>query len=1306
MLRPSSRRRHWWLAIVQVVLLLISLAAPAAAATDSPPLTGPQLIELLRTYGVVKGDESGNLLLDRPIKRAEMFTIIVRAMGLESQVDGFKNLGIFDDAKDHWADGYIGLAAVRGIVKGDGNRLVRPEDSVSVAEALTLIVRLVDKEPTVGEWPYNVLVTALELGVVPPGVTAAALNMPAIRGSVFESMAESMVTVKTPDGQTVFQKNLAPIPPTVTIATLPASTGDATVQVTGTTQRAVSVTVNGASAQLGAGGSYSANVSLAVGANKVTVVATDAAGNKTTAEASITRALPIARLEISGPAKVGTASIANYTISAFDSANQPVSTAGITATVEGNIGVFNLSSGNFAAGAATGSGKIILTAGTVTASKDIEVIGPAAQATQLSIRSLSAPVPVTREMTVVVEVRDDTGLLVEDDYGRSVTLSASGVSGVQVTTATVKTEAGLATFKVKSPTEGAVVLTAVSTGLATATGGATFGSAIHVALTTEFNNLVIGGSPTTTRIRAELRDDQGNPIVNNTDSDIVVSLSTNRGFMSDSELTIRRNYSSSIASGDDGRLEIGDAGAAVVTGTISSGHKYTVSNVSVNMTIPSVGSGSKFELLKPAGTLTPGDTGTFILRVIDTNGNPITAGSYAFQLKVDTSNDDPKTDGVPANVSVSLGGLNPVSDGIAEGATNDTADVIGRTVNGIATIDVTYTRSGSVTLTPIPMGATNKAYSDDGTEGAALASTGLTPLASTVVYAGSPNNLAIEVDSDLGTAQAVGATANNAARFFTVKVKVLDSNGDLVENATNQITIAKTGDNGVTTVPSVTQRNAVNGIAEFRIQATSAASNVDTYTASASSLTSATVDLFTRSAVTDAPEIIAIRGVQDGTPRQLNVIGADDTHMEIDLVQIPSASWVSVKVYAQNSNTLLYRSDAVDMSASPQIRVPKSKLVSGNVRYQVVLHNGFGDSVKSDVSAVVTNAKILTGIVIHSAKFNTDIVSPASPRRLTVSASGLHTTDGTIDTSKLWVVKGANRFQLSGAPVTINSSSQFTVDLSSTSWNAIENSATYGGADVKLEADAGWFMRTNGDAAAEDITGNLITPLPHISAVTYNKSTRQFIIDGSGLAVGTFSLSKLKVNNNNGGTPYTFLFNSTNASQSVSRTDSRIIITLTQTGDNALTDIANFTGGGDTFEAEAGWIQADSSHRAQAFSEPVYTRVTLTSVTYTAGNKNLVINGSGFGSSASSVLTPGLLKIIDMDNQSSPVVLTSPTSDVVDSDSKIIIELTTAQHDDLMTTTVFAGNNIYVEAQEGWLIDANGRSARPIPSRTLRLPQP
>ena len=134
-------------------------------------LTNEQAGEYLRKIGLYIGYEDGSLGLDRNITRAEFATLAVRIEGLEDVQEEYKKETIFKDvSKNHWASGYINIAESRGLIIGFGDETFRPEEKITYAQALTVIIRILGYEKdVVGEWPDNYIDMGRNLGLVTQG---------------------------------------------------------------------------------------------------------------------------------------------------------------------------------------------------------------------------------------------------------------------------------------------------------------------------------------------------------------------------------------------------------------------------------------------------------------------------------------------------------------------------------------------------------------------------------------------------------------------------------------------------------------------------------------------------------------------------------------------------------------------------------------------------------------------------------------------------------------------------------------------------------------------------------------------------------------------------------------------------------------------------------------------------------------------------------------------------------------------------------------------------------------------------------
>lgn len=1303
MRKVIPRRRAGWLALLQVLLLSLTLVFPVAAAT---PDKTADMIRLLTTYRIIRGDEQGNLNLDQPIKRAEMITIMVRALGGEEDAQLYKGAGIFKDTQGHWAQANINYAAARQLVKGDGNGYVRPEDPISYAEALTFLLRVIEREPKTGDWPVNVLLAASQLGLVPVGVNAGNVGEPAVRGLVFASLGKALTETKTADGKTYLQTYVDSDPPQLTLKAVTSPTKEARVQVSGTATGAVKVTVKGKAVNL-SGTNWSTQVDLQYGANKIVVIAEDLAGNQDKAEIAVERKLPVARLEITGAAKVQKGTTSTYEVKAFDETGKAVALTDVTARTEGGIGTFNVQTGVLAAAQQAAKGKIIVTTGNVSASINVDILAGNPAAVQVRIRPVNEgrSVSITQDMLVQVEVVDSNGNHLNDDYGRSVTLNASGLSGLTVTPTTAETNAGVATFRVRSTSVGNISLVASSPGLASNNTTAAFGTNIRVQLSSDPASLVIGGTQSMARIRATLVNELGQTTTNTNTTSITISLSQtgSDGYISDPYLTIYPGASTSTASGDDGMFTVGASqGTARITGTVTSGHNISVDPLSIGVTMPQVGSASGWDVIYPGGQLQPNNPTpyTFYLRMADASGNTIPA-AFAYQLEITTSNNEPKVAGIPQGVTISLGssGANPVTDGIAEGTANDGYDVIARTLGGISSLNIGYDKVGQVTVKVIGMPATSAAYASDGTVGSATAGNVVAAESFTFNFTTEPTAVKLTVDSvALGTDQTVGAVPSSGGQSF--KVKAYFTNGtNWIPGTTGTVTMAKVSGNS-TIEPSVKTIPVINGKAEFTISS-NGTPGTDIYQVTAKKsdgtpLTNATsnqVRLAVQNQGPTTPTVLAARGMSGVNPGAWYYVAASDDSLEMDLATNGGTGYGVVRVFQVNQSTPFFTSAPVDLSASTvRVSIPKSKLPSGRLQYQVTFKNAVGETnPRIPTPEYVTNATVATNLTITSARYDrvnsrlyvygTGFSSSSATYPDTISPGLLTVTDVSLNQTN----PGAGTVNLSGATLVSFSSSGIILNVSGLTGTLDALS----GADVTLSGSSGWYVRYNGEIAPAD-SGNPITPMAKVTYVSYDKVNRRLILTGAGFSTGSVNVNTMSITNG------TSTYNLTYASN-YRQSDSEWSISIS--GVTGL-EAALQSGSGFSLTAQNGWFSDGTVAQNQVTGIPVYERIAVSSVTYDSSTEILTINGSGF---SGWTVVPDKLDIVNL-GVNPPVTRDISGTFLADqsSDTQIKIQLTSGANP-LSGSGRLTGSSLYVTGEAGWMTK-DGKQSAPIPLWILLLP--
>jgi hypothetical protein len=1280
---------------LMTALALLAAYLPAGALRAEAamsPLTETEAVELLQHYDIVRGNPGGQLDLDQPLTRAQAATIFVRAMGFEELAQALKDVVPFTDAVGHWAAGEIAMAERLGLMRGDGNGTFRPQAEITYAEVLTVLLRIVKQEPT-GAWnPSNIFATADSLGFAPRGVSATAI---ALRGKIFWSLASATSRVPLPTGETVLQKYHDQTPPTLSLDRATVEESTTSTLIAGTSRDAVAVLVNGAEANLDkTTGRFTFSASLTqLGANTFTVEALDWAGNKATASFTANRRAPIASIEITGDTVIKAGTSVKLTVTARDSRGSVVALEGVQATLTGDVATYDVRASTLTALDKTGRGVLTLTSGNVRKSFTFDVKAPSSQAAKLSFVSVNDGRGPTagKDVTVKVQVLDQNGRLLTDDYFRSVRLSNSDLAGVTITPASATTQGGVATFTVRGSQEGTTMLKATSADLEEASTTVQFLTSNRIVLVASPTSLVPNGT-SSSRIQAYLQDENGRAATNSSSEDIRIALSTSGtdGYFADSTLVIRRNSSNS--SGDEGLFKSGIlAGTATVTGTISSSHSYSVQ--SLNLTLTGTPTPVKLRVAPIANRLTPKGAPTELsVQVLDSNGRVVTWGSFAFRLRVSTSNGESVTGGLPDGVSLTYSDLNygPIS------GARDNAYVVGRTHLGVATIRLAYDKSGTVTLTPELLGAVQEAYHHSIGLGPASGSTGLTTEATQFVFSGTPSAIQLTADSALGRDKPAGAV--NTGTTMTIRARVTDSSGAPIPGYSGSITLTRSSTGTQVTRLSGTStdratRTISDGVAEFVVQANNTA-GYDVYTATATGLPPTTITVAVRKEKPVTPIILALRGVNEDTgTSEIGLVKPDDDYMDVQLsVQDPPKAgeptyWVLAKVTRKGSSTNIAGEAMVNLLASPPIiRIPKSSVAPGKNTYFVQINDGFG---WSDLSPDAGLNEATNAVYHPNYRLGTTAYYDAATTKLVLSASGL-SSSGTVNPSKFSIVKENSQLGLNSSEVEVVSVTSGAVTLA---LNGLANSfdpAVYNGT-VKVVADDAWYASADGAYVAGRTEISSLKPAANVTHATLDKSTRILYLYGAGFTHGTLALDQIRLGD------VALRPGTTSSTDRATNTiDGRVTIQLSQATFDALNALP---GPSVPVTAAAGWLRVaagGATYQAPSLegaSRTLRIAVSVTSIApYDRGAHTITISGKGF---EGSLVDPSKLSFRRTTSRTGTYRFVGATTATVDSDTTITITLSPQDAAFFESTTNggFAGQQVYLNTDDGWLKDAQDRQA-------------
>ena len=182
-------------------------AAPAhTALSDVAGTANEQAITVVNDLGIVEGYTDGTFKPDNNVTRAEFAAMITRALAIpESALAGYTSTSFNDVSGYGWAVKYLGFCESRGIMIGDGNGNAMPGRTVTVNEAMTMILRAIgytnNSSVLVGSWPSNYVSLGQTLGLYEDVATAVTINRGSAAQVIYNALPVALVQVAS-DGTT------------------------------------------------------------------------------------------------------------------------------------------------------------------------------------------------------------------------------------------------------------------------------------------------------------------------------------------------------------------------------------------------------------------------------------------------------------------------------------------------------------------------------------------------------------------------------------------------------------------------------------------------------------------------------------------------------------------------------------------------------------------------------------------------------------------------------------------------------------------------------------------------------------------------------------------------------------------------------------------------------------------------------------------------------------------------------------------------------------------------------------------------
>ena len=148
----------------KLLALLLAFTLMASVTCGIPVLAADntsEAVTVLKALGILIGDESGNLNLDKPITRAEFSTILLRVLEVDDTYGA--EVDFIDVPKTHWGYNAIANCYNLKIINGYGDGTFKPDNSVSYEEAVKMVMCVLGYEPLAqakGGYPTGYLIAA------------------------------------------------------------------------------------------------------------------------------------------------------------------------------------------------------------------------------------------------------------------------------------------------------------------------------------------------------------------------------------------------------------------------------------------------------------------------------------------------------------------------------------------------------------------------------------------------------------------------------------------------------------------------------------------------------------------------------------------------------------------------------------------------------------------------------------------------------------------------------------------------------------------------------------------------------------------------------------------------------------------------------------------------------------------------------------------------------------------------------------------------------------------------------------------
>lgn len=171
-------------------IVMLSMATISFAAVELTDIAGTkyeEAVNCLVKLEVINGYQDSTFRPENKITRAEMAKILLTAKGEKVDLSKVDSTYFEDVTSEHWALAYINAAYENKLIEGYEDKTFRPDEEVTYAEAITMVIRMLgyrsNVEMSTKAWPENYLAKAKSLKIL-KNVSYTEHREDALRGEV------------------------------------------------------------------------------------------------------------------------------------------------------------------------------------------------------------------------------------------------------------------------------------------------------------------------------------------------------------------------------------------------------------------------------------------------------------------------------------------------------------------------------------------------------------------------------------------------------------------------------------------------------------------------------------------------------------------------------------------------------------------------------------------------------------------------------------------------------------------------------------------------------------------------------------------------------------------------------------------------------------------------------------------------------------------------------------------------------------------------------------------------------------------